>query len=294
MKIVSSIVCFFMSMPLYSYDSLTLLDGKILLGKIVSVEREKVVVESFGKEKIYSSSEILKTSKGAADLKKISVSVYLRDGTVLQGKFEDYDEEIGILLNLQLGNITIVPDLIEKISDETLTTKYYGFDAKIGMMITYYRVIGEFRNDFDSSYALSAYGEKNFPLVRGISFGLDFSYRNMGYVPSEDVRYVNISLKPTVTYSYHDFHYLFPFSERITPFVQLAIGPSYIHINDERNFVKSTRVSGIDTEMSASAGVDVHLYRGISFRLSPTYCVVFQRKRHFQTMAVGFGIYYGF
>lgn len=294
MKKLLGYIILLCAFPCFSYDAITMIDGSVVIGNIVSVERDAVLIESFQKQYRFATSNILKTNKGLGGIKDSNMHVYLRDGTVLQGKIADFDEEIGLLISMPLGNITIVPSLLEKISDESLKIKYYGYPTKVGILFTSYKVIGKLKEHFDLSYMAAVFFEQNISFVRGCAIGAELSYRNMEYLPTSQIRYESGSLKLIFIYSYYDFHYWFSYAERFTPFVQCAAGPTYVMVKDDRPYSKNSTLSEMNVELRASVGFDILLFAGCSLRLAPSYTIIFQENENFEEISMGVGIYYGF
>jgi hypothetical protein len=274
-------------------DVIKLNDGRIILGKILNVEHNSIYLESFGAKRSIPNSEILKTEPDVAGIKNTPMEIQLKGGSMLNGMIQNYDEEMGVLLNIGFGNLTVPVGSIEEIRDPAATKKYSGYAVKTGVNIAPYFVLGDLSDSYDTSVMGAVYGEFRVPKARGLAIGLDFAYRYVRYT-EDDMRYAIMSLKPYLMYSFFDFHKLASWTGRITPFVQLYGGPAYISLRDDRDYIIASKKSELDLELALAAGFDINVAGDIALRLSPAYAVIFQKNSSFHNIALFLGANYGF
>ena len=275
-------------------DVIKLHDGRIILGKVIAADSGGIDIESFGEKKRISNGEVLKTEQNISGIKDARMEMVLKGGSVLSGKINNYDEEIGVLLNIGFGNLTIPVGSIEEIRDPVVTRKYSGYATRAGGTVSGYMVMGGLSSSYESSAMASAFAEFRLPWLRGLYAGIDLAYRHLRYNADSDMKYRNVALKPYLMYSFYEFHNVSSITEKITPFVQLYSGPSYITLEDDRAFAKSNRKNEIDLEVAIAAGFDFLITGDVSIRVGPSYSTIFQKSSSFSSVALVIGVYYGF
>lgn len=275
-------------------DALIQEDGSVFLGRVTSVTGESVTVNSFGIDQVIPTRSIAENHKSLAPLKTRRVSIRLKDQAEIEGTIDDYDDEIGLLLNIGFGSITIPVASISGISDPAMAKRHSGTPRKLGLGISGYQVFGGLADDYAMSFSVSAFAEFMVPALRGFFLGGDLTYRNMQYEADSDMYYTQFALKPYLMYSFLDFKKFTGAFERLTPFVALYCGPAYTTLKDDRPFVKEDQKAELNLEAKASLGMDIQITDRFSLRMSGGYSMIFQKSKSFNSADAGLALSYGF
>ena len=182
MKRMLILLLFFIFTVPYLYaDVIRMQDGHIYLGKAGDSDAFGFSLETFGENKKINHSDVLMKEKDLSALKMQQVEIVLKDGSVIRGKIQDYDEEIGLLLNIDFGALTLPVQNVRAIWDDSQRNFYKGNIFHIGLMGGYYTTIGSFNKDFGNSFNATIFGEFQIPLLRGLYAGVDASYFFLDY-----------------------------------------------------------------------------------------------------------------
>ena len=120
--LVSVMILFLSSIA--SADIVWLKDGGICLGEIEIVDPTGITIKTFGETKKILQSEIVKSEKRLDNIKKLYIAIQLKDGSIIKGTIQNYDEEIGVLINTGLGQNTIPVSSIKEIYNPTIRELY--------------------------------------------------------------------------------------------------------------------------------------------------------------------------
>ncbi|GEM_PF-5475482 len=267
-------------------------DGTIYLGQVKDVNAEKTVIASFGKETTIPTSRLEKNLPTHDQIAQISINIVLGDHSVISGKINDFDEDIGLLLNTGFGQITIPANSIQEIYIPRQKTAYHGYNFTFGGNLGYYSVIGDLSGAFEPSLRISGYGEFKTP-YRGWFAGLNLAYLYANYSLEKNVEYSILSLKPYVLYSFLDFKKTAYFLSRVSPFVFLQGGIASVSMKDNR---ENAIVAADDTILPAYAmgsGSDFRVSEHLNIRTLFQYEILFQKSIHFQDITIEAGVNYG-
>ena len=194
----------FTSSPAYS-DVVWLQNGKIYLGEINTAESDGITIKTFGETRKISMEDIFKTEKTLDSLKYQQIDITLKDGSVIKGKIQNYDEEIGINVNIDFGNITLPVQTVDSITDQNRKKHYGGSDINVGITGGYYCLLGEASNSFNNFFKLTLFAEFNTGLVRGLFAGIDIAFTFMDYSGKENLSFSMYSLQPYLIYRFFNF-----------------------------------------------------------------------------------------
>ena len=286
MMLLSGSICF--------SDVIVREDGTVYLGKVDSVTAESVSVNTFGSMIAMPTKRVAENHKTLDPFKSRRVSVSLKSGSEIAGTIDDYDDEIGLLLNIGFGTITIPVTSVSGVYDPAMEKAYSGFHHKIGAGVSGYTPLGSASGNYDNSSEISLFGEYMVPFARGLFAGADFTYRNIGYSASSDITYRQFALKPYLMYSFLDFKKITPLFSRLTPFAAAYAGPCYTSMNDDRPYVKESSRGEINLEAKGAVGCDILLGESFMLRLSGGYTTVFQKSEQFRLAGIGLSASFGF
>lgn len=278
--------------PLHA-DVVIIDDGAIYLGKVKSVDSQVMVFESFGKDINLSTAKVLKNHKSLDDISAKKISILLKDGSTISGKIDNFDDEIGIFLNIGFGNITIPVGAVNEIRDPEIRKSYFGNDYKFGASAGWYYMTGSLAESYGSTFTANLYAEKMTP-VRGLAGGIDISYNLMNFTKDDKMNYQMFALKPYLMYVFLDFKKTVSFLDKINPFVALYAGVAYVSLEDKRDYAKASNLSEIDPDFMAAAGIDYPLTGNLSIRASGGYRLVLQSNVIFQNITASLGANYGY
>lgn len=266
-------------------------DGNIYLGKIVKTDSSGIVIESFGQTLTISQSDILRSEKNFDSFKDVTADIKLRDGSLIKGKIQNFDDEIGIYVDIDFGTITLPVASIKEISNGEQKIKNNGYNYLAGLILGYYQPIGG-DGKFSSSYLTTAFIEKNTPFIRGLYTGAGFSYLDLNH-ENTNLDYSMFILEPYFSYKFLSFRNS-GITDRIIPFARIGFGLSYITLEDGRPSAGVKSSSELNPVISAGAGFDLVIANDIMMRISMNYKVVPQSSEIFQAASLNLGAVYGF
>jgi len=274
-------------------DVVWLKNGSILLGEISSAESDGITIKTFGESRKIPQRDLLKSEKTLENLKNLKVDITLRDGSVIKGKLQNYDEEIGILVDIDFGSLTLPVQSIKEIIDINQKIKNSGYNYLAGASLGYYVPSGS-AGKFSSSYTASIFFEMDTAVMRGLYAGAGFSYLDMKH-ENTSLEYSMFTLEPYMSYKFMDFRNSNNGSiSTLIPFVKLGFGLSYISLKDNRASAVSSSVSELNPVMSAGIGIDTEISQYLMLRLSGDWKIVPQSSGLFNTAGLSLGIVYGF
>ncbi len=295
MKIRAFILFVLMCMPaMLIADVIRLQNGQIFLGKVIRADSQGIVVESFGERREFSQMEILKNEKDLSTLKVEYCDIYLKDGSILKGKIENYDEEVGILVNIDFGSITLPVKSVKEVNNPVQKKYYSGNSVQIGIGGGYFTPFGNLKDKYKSGYNFSLFAEFNPNLMRGLFIGGDLTYFPVDYKASSDVNYNIFTVQPYVMYRFLFLKNSTSFIRNLTPFASLGIGFGYVVLKDKRAGASSSEKSEIDLAYNLKLGGDYQIKHNIAVRLFAGWQTVTQKSDSLNMMLLNAGVLYSF
>ncbi len=267
-------------------------DGTIYLGQIKDVNAESTVIASFGKETTIPTSRLEKNLPTHDKISQINVHIVLGDNSVISGKINDFDEDIGLLLNTGFGQITIPANSIQEIYIPRQKTAYHGYNFTFGGNLGYYSVLGDLSTAFDPSFRLSGYGEFKTP-YRGWFAGINLAYLFANYSLEKSIEYSLVSIKPYVLYSFLDVKKTASYLSNVTPFVFLQGGIASVSMKDNRENAIVAADDAILPAFAVGTGIDYRISDHLNIRTSLQYEMFFQKSLNFQDITIEIGVNYG-
>jgi len=295
MKISAIILILLICTPaMLTADVIRLQNGQIFLGKVIRADSQGIVVESFGEQREFSQADILKNEKDLSTLKTQHSDVYLKDGSILKGKIENYDEEVGILVNIDFGTVTLPVKGIKEINDPVQKKYYSGNTVQIGIGGGYYTPVGKLNDKYKAGYNYSIFAEFNPNLTRGLFIGGDLSYFPVDYKDNSKVNYNIFTLQPYLMYRFLSLRRGTSFLRDFVPFVSAGLGLGYVVLKDKRDNTSAPEKSELDFAYNARIGCDYQITEKIILRVFGGWQTVTQKSDSLNMMLINAGVLYSF
>ncbi|PKL16742.1 MAG: hypothetical protein CVV49_14580 [Spirochaetae bacterium HGW-Spirochaetae-5] len=282
-----SVIMLFISSSVMA-EVIMLHDGNIYLGKITNTDSKGIILETFGQTLTISQSDILKNDKNFDSFKDMTVDITLRDGSLIKGKIQNYDEEVGIFVSIDFGTITLPVESIEEISDPVKKKYYIGSPVSIGISGGYYIPVFGLAPDFESSYNFSLFAEFNSSFLRGLAFGGELQTIMIDY-KADDSNFSIYLIQPYLIYKFLDFKKESSFINRFTPFISAGIGGAYII---KKSVV--TEKSEINPAANMKIGSDITITESVRARIFTGFETILQSSTTFNRLFVNAGVMYSF
>ncbi len=291
-KIILTIVTCLMS-SIATGDVIHLKDGTIYLGEIKNVDSTGILIQSFGSTQSISQSDILKTDKELTEVSKRKIEVELKDASMLKGRIDNYDDEIGLFVMTDFGTITIASGAIKSISDIEFRNKVMGYDKGVGLQLGMALPTGSQKANFNTGYIIQGYFEHTSIFVRDLFIGLDLKYNMFENANSSDITYDIVSVQPYLSYMFRYFRKTtVPVLNDIIPFVSAGGGLTFVTMHDDRTG------GGDSAELVPSyfigAGIDYLLFSPVTIRLKVLNEWIMESSGSFSTIQISFGAMMGF
>lgn len=273
-------------------DVIRMQDGTIYVGKVVKAEEGIVVLEAFGKELRVSSSAILKSESGYEALQAQAVEVLLKDGSVIRGKVKDFDLEIGLLVDIDFGAITIPLESLSAIEDPRQRTRFRGFPVQLGLMGGVSVPVGSLASTFGPGLSVELFAEFNLGLVKGLYAGIDISQIFVSYLPGGTLSYSITTATAGPVYRLLALRTSpIPVVRDLVPWAGLGAGIAYVGVHDSAG---STANGEIDPVGCASIGVDYYAGTRLLVRLAGRWLVLPQTTTALHMFGAALGVAYSF
>lgn len=270
-------------------------DGTVYIGKVATADKNGVTLETFGRTVVIASGSIIRTEMDKEKIQAIPVEVVLKDGSLFRGRITDYDPDIGLLLDMEFGTLTIPVENLISIVEPQQRNHYKGYPVLTALTGEYYFPVGAFADRFGGGFSLSLYAELNTQLIRGLSAGLEATQFFMNYLPSTEISYFATTLTISPIY-----RLLFlrttsiPFVKDLVPWASVGGGLAYVQIFDRRVGAYQSSYGGISAAWCASLGLDYFLWEQFLIRLSGRWLAIQQDTALLQMPAVRLGAAFNF
>jgi len=293
-------------------DVVWLNDGSIYFGEIESADSSGIKIKTFGDTKNILQSEIIKSEKSLDNMKNLQVDILLKDGSVLKGKIQNYDEEVGVLVNTNLGQSTLPVSSIKEIYNPTIK-ELYGSRKKekddslkkekektvekekgksssfyFGLTGGYYIPFMGLSGDFNNNYNFSVFGEYNTSLIRGLAFGGEFSTVLMDYKVDAS-KFSIYTFQPYMAYKFLQLKNGTSFIRYFTPFISAGFGAAYI---TKKNL--SNKNTELDPASNFKIGFDINITDSFALRVYSGTETILQKNDSFNRVLFNAGIMYSF
>jgi hypothetical protein len=272
-------------------DVVFLKTGEVVLGTIMSVSSGSVSIRSLSTERQINATQILHTEKGLSALADFPLEVQLKDGTVIRGVIIDYDEEIGVFVDISFGNLVLPILAIEMISDPVQSRRNADRKHLVVMGAAYTLPLSD---SFDSGLAFSLGLDMQTPFVRGLFWGGDLSYSFFNYSESSLVSYFTVGLNVALLYKPLALAVTSPMFAVVLPYGRLATGAVLVQVNDDRPEASITQRGLLTSEFAAEVGLEWHLPASSGLRSFAAFDFIFQEDAVFIVPGFGLSYYYSF
>jgi hypothetical protein len=269
-------------------DVIRMEDGTLYLGRMASSAEGVVSIEAFGKSIQVASSQIAKSEPDITVLHELPVEVTLMDGSIIRGKIKNYDEEVGLFVELAIGELTVPLESLRAIEDPAQRARYRGFPAQVALLAGYFIPVGTIAPSFGSGFTASLSAELSLPILRGLYAGVDVSQFFMTYLPSNNLTY------SVTTATFGPFYRLLlfrtspvPVLRDLVPWFGLGGGIAYVGANDTST---STTFGEVDPAYFAAIGLDFYIGERIQIRLSIRWLALQQATQLLHMPSAGIGV----
>ena len=275
-------------------DVIRMRDGKIYFGKVMTADSSGLTFEVTGKKITVDQSDILKTESDYTSFQNQQVEVILKDGSVIKGKIKDYDEEVGFLVDIEFGSLTVPRESLEVIEDPVQRNYYNGFPVHLGLVGGYYFTAGELGKSFDRNFNFSLFAEFKTNLIRGLFAGIDASYYFIDYTPSANFSYKIVTVVPYGMYRVLALRSSTSFIRNLVPHVSIGTGLAYVSVHDKRADVFPQKYGEMDFAFSPAAGIDYFVTEQVLVRLKGGWLLIPQKSSSLNVITVNLGGAYCF
>ncbi|RPJ03268.1 MAG: hypothetical protein EHM28_15610 [Spirochaetaceae bacterium] len=271
-------------------DVIRIKDGRVVVGKISSIDSQGIHLEAFGGNIVVPAAEIVGTEKDFSSLKDMEIEITLKDQSVLRGKIKNYDEDIGFQLEINFGIITVPLENITSIQDPVQRSRYVANFIQIGVAGGYYFMMGDLASSFGNNVNFQVFGEFNLGfLLEGLFAGIDLSYYNVDCTQSGSYSYLLFGLTANVSYRFLQLRPLQGFVRNMVPFVGAGVGTGI-------PIMTNSGVTEMEADLSFSgfAGIDYFITDSFLIRVSGCWQPILQSTKWFQTITISMGAGYSF
>jgi len=288
-QIIFILILLFLGFTLCA-DVIRMKDGRIYIGRVLTVNPDGVVILSMKDKLTVNFDGILKTDPDFRNLQDRELEVTLLDGSKMLGKVKDYDPDIGLLMEIDFGMITLPLENVKSIMDYAQKRKITAHFMQIGTQGGYYFIIGDLSTIYTSNFNINLFWELNLDfLLPGLFAGATLSYHNVTCIDYIDFSYMLFNLNISGIYRLLIFRTDPGFLRNFVPFAALGVGAAV-----PMQTVNEETTMEFDISFTASLGVDYYLFDDIFIRLSGTWTTVLQSQLWFNSVSVNLGAAYGF
>lgn len=274
--------------PAFS-DTVFLKSGEVVLGNLISASSGNVVMRSLGKERIIEASKIAKSEEGLGSLQTLPLEIYLKDGTVMRGMIVDYDEEIGVFIDISFGNIALPVGTIEIIRDPRVA-KAIGDDRIVGLSG---RVGLPLAESFGISGGMTASVDFKSSMLHRLYIGADISWNPLNYTSMDQIEYMLAGLTIHALYRFSGLGEDSRFFSTFVPYAKLGGGAVLVQVIDSRTDASAPRQGGLTGMVTGQIGLEWKLPSRFWLRGSINTDLVFQSGGLFFLPGAGLGLYIG-
>jgi small nuclear ribonucleoprotein (snRNP)-like protein len=276
--------------PLAALEVVYLKNGDVILGTLIGPVSGGLSYQCFGEQRTIPITDIDLTEKNLQNLSQKAVYVVLKDGSVIQGKIVDYDEDIGVFLDISFGTLTMPTASIQRIYEKEKSAQYMGAGYQVSGFGGAYFPFGPSAEFFGLSWCAGAGFDWSIPQVRGLYASASLIVYGMDYLPDDVITYGMVSLRPEMTYKYLGWRMNKDFLSKIVPYASVGIGMVYIAITDPSSYPAS--FGNITADAAVTLGIEFAVIDGIVAKLSGTGDVILQNGSPFFSAGVMLGIGY--
>jgi hypothetical protein len=242
------------AIPAFS-DVNFLKSGEVVIGTLVSASGGNVVVLSLGKDRIISAGDIIRTEPDIQSLRDITLDIYLKDGTLMRGIIVDYDEDIGIFIDISFGNIALPLSTVERIMDPTVAKvidddTILGLSGQVGWPIS---------SDFGVSGGAALSLDLRTKFLPQLYFGTDVYWSPLNLKATDEVRYMLAGFNVHALYKFTGLGENSRFFTLFVPFARLGGGAVLVQMTDNTSAAAVPQQGGLTGAFSGQLGLEMKL-----------------------------------
>lgn len=271
-------------------DVVYLQNGEIVIGNLIGPVPDGVSYNSFGAEKTISLDTITATEKNLESLADKTVQVVLKDGSTIQGKIADFDEEIGVFLDISFGTLTIPVVAITEMYQSDIRTKFTGAAFQISGYGGAYWPLLDSADYFGMSWYAGTGFDWAIPRVRGLYAGMRVTVYGMDYTEDDEIKYFMVSLRPNVTYKYLGWRMKDNIFSRVVPYATFGAGPVYIAIEDPASY--PSNYGSVAGDLFLASGVEFTVAGNVVIKMEGNGTVVLQDGSPFMSAGATLSVCY--
>jgi opacity protein-like surface antigen len=275
-------------------DVIRMKNGQIFVGEVVTTNAGGVMLEAHGRKFTVDQADILKTEEDISALKELPVEIILKDGSVIKGIVSDYDEEVGFLVAVELGSLTIPSGSVRQLEDPEQRNYFNGYPFQIGLTGGYSFTAGNLSSAFEGKFTGSLFAEFKTNLVRGLFAGIETSYYALDYTVNDNLDYWVLSAIPYASYRVLALRSLSSFLRNFVPYASAGVGLAYVSASDNRDGVYPQKFGELNFAFSAGAGLDYFVTKRAFIRVKGGWILIPQESSGLNLISVSAGGAYCF
>ncbi|MBN2352166.1 MAG: hypothetical protein JXD23_06305 [Spirochaetales bacterium] len=289
-KIVTLMLFFLLTAVFLQADVIRLKSGVIYIGRVISLDEGGVKIEAFGDTRTIPYADLARTEKDMNALKDQAVSMTLKDGTVIRGKIKNYDEDIGFLVEIDFGTITVPLENVTAIVDMNQERSYVARFTQIGVSGGAFFAVGDLGATYAANVAATVFQEFNLGFIfEGLFAGYSLSYYNLTCATSDSYSYLFFNAGASIIYRMVFIRRSSSFIRNFVPFIGAGAGAAVPVMT-----YYGTTGAEVDLSISGAVGFDVFLNDDFFIRVDGRWLSVAQNTIWFNSVAVGFGVAFSF
>jgi len=257
---------------------------------VYTVNPDGVVLLVSGEKITVQFSDILQSDADFKNLTGRELEITLKDNSVMRGKVRNYDADIGLLVEIDLGVITVPPDNIKSIMDYTERGRQRANFVQIGLLAGYYFMIGDLSGVFSGNVTGGVFSEFNLGAVfEGLFAGALLSYHNLNVLDYSGYAYYLFKLDAYVMYRFLMLRTAPGALRNLVPFATLGAGAAF-----PIQTANGETALEVDVSLTGSVGLDYFVGADILIRLAGMWTTILQSRLPFHSLSVNFGAAYCF
>lgn len=270
-------------------DVIRMKDGRIFIGKVYTVTTDGVVLLAAGEKVTVKFNDIFQTDPDFSNIKTRKIEITLKDDTKVIGTIKDFDADIGLLVESDLGIITLPPDNIKTIMDEEQKRNREAHAVQLGAQGGYFFVVGDLNTIYYNSFSVRVFGELNLSgILPGLFAGANLSFHNLPMIDYTGFTYLLFDLNLSAIYRFLQLRSLDNALRGFVPFVGVGAGAAF-----PLQSVNGAASLEVDFAFSGFVGLDFFVSDEFSLRLCGTWTSVLQSQIWFNALAVNLGFALG-
>ncbi|MCX7024511.1 MAG: hypothetical protein NT080_07815 [Spirochaetes bacterium] len=286
-------LAFLMAAAFSAYSEVIFLsDGQILIGSLIGPVESGISYRAFGAEITIPLNRILKTEKMLSSIADTTLNIRLKDGSQLKGKIVDYDEEIGLFVDIGFGVLTVPIPAIAEIFDLPLRERFAGSPAQVRAGAGLYIPLLGSGDYFGPSWTSVLGALVSLPFMRGLYAGIELGVSGADYLDSDTTSYLFASVEPELELRFMGWRMKDGFLGKMTPFASLRGGMTYISLKDPDFYPPDS--GSLTGSFGLAAGMDFAVANDFGARLDWMAGVVLQSTTPFVTTGLRLSVSYDF